>query len=237
MLFQSWNVSTWLHWPFDPEVVARRLPPGLELDTFDGRAWVGLVAFVIENQRPAGMPRIPWMSRAQETHLRTYVTAPDGRSGSYFIYLENGLLPAVLAGRAGFFLRYAWDRMELVRRGDAVEYRGRRVVPPRTEHDLRVEVGQPYRAEELSTLDHFVTAQWILFTRYGPRLSAVLVDHPRWPLWRARVEHLEEGLFRAAGLPPPDTEPLVHFSPGVDARIAFPRLVRPAERRASGDRR
>ncbi len=30
------------HWSVDPAVVAARLPRGLELDTRDGQAWVGV---------------------------------------------------------------------------------------------------------------------------------------------------------------------------------------------------
>ncbi|HWC31582.1 MAG TPA: DUF2071 domain-containing protein, partial [Actinomycetota bacterium] len=98
-LYQSWNVATWLHWPYDPAAISHVVPDGLELDTFEGNAYVGLVPFVIENQRLAGTPAIPWLSRARETHLRTYVTAPDGARGSYFFYLENERLAAVLGGR------------------------------------------------------------------------------------------------------------------------------------------
>lgn len=226
MLHQSWNVATWIHWPYDPAAVSHVVPEGLELDTFEGRAWVGLVPFLIENQRAPGTPALPWVSRARETHLRTYVTAPDGRSGSWFFYLENSLLPAVVAGRAVFFLPYMWSRMSLERRGETVEYRGRRLAPPGTEHRVVVEAAEPYADEELGGLDVFLTAQWILYTRYGRRLAAVPVEHPPWPLRRARLRGLQQDLLEAAGLPPPQGDPLVHFSAGVDSLIGFPRLVR-----------
>jgi uncharacterized protein len=227
MLFQSWNECTWLHWPYDPDLVQRLLPAGLEVDTFEGRAWVGLVPFIIENQRLPGMPPLPWLGTAQETHIRTYVTAPDGRGGSYFVYLENERLPGVITGRTAFFLRYVWSRMSLDRRDDIVEYRGKRLVPPGARHEIVVETGRPYAGPEVGNLDHFVTAQWILFTKYGPRLAAVPVEHPPWPLRRAEVRSLHlEGIFESTGLPPPEGDPLVHYSPGVDARIGFPRLVR-----------
>jgi uncharacterized protein YqjF (DUF2071 family) len=225
MLLQDWKLSTWIHWPYDPGTVAQVVPPGLELDTFDGRAWVGLVAFAIEGQRPPVAPALPWLSQAYETHLRTYVTAPDGRSGSWFFYLENSLLPGVAIGRAGFFLNYHWSRIELRRRDGVLEYRGARRLPPGTKHDIRVQVGEPYRPGEPTDLDLFVTAQWILFTRYWRRLAAVPVEHPPWPLRKARLVHLEENLLASAGLPPPASEPLVHFSPGVHSRIGRPRLV------------
>jgi uncharacterized protein len=227
ILYQSWNASTWLHWPYDPDVVQARLPDGLEVDTFEGTAWVGLVPFIIENQRVPGMPALPWISTAQETHIRTYVTGPDGRGGAYFLYLENDRLPGVITGRAAFFLKYVWASMSIERRDDVVAYRGRRLLPPGASHEIEVETGRPYAEPELGNLDLFVTAQWILFTKYGPRLAAVPVEHPPWPLRRAELRTLRiEGVFESAGLPPPEGDPLVHYSPGVDSRIGFPRLVR-----------
>src|SRR5260221_13411917 len=46
---QTWKRLTFLHWPYDPTLVHRLLPTGLELDTFDDAAWIGLVPFEIHN--------------------------------------------------------------------------------------------------------------------------------------------------------------------------------------------
>lgn len=226
ILHQSWNRCTWLHWDYEPAAIQGLLPEGLEVDTWEGRAWVGLVPFVIEDQHPAGLPRLPWLSTAHETHFRTYCTARDGTSGSYFVYLENDLLPGVAAGRLGFRLNYVWSSLRMRRQGDLVTYRGRRLVPPGAAHEIRVRVGKPYAEGELSAVEHFVTAQWVLFTKYGPRLAAVHVEHPPWPIYRATLLGIEGNLFEAAGVPRPVGEPMVHFSPGVRSKIAFPRWVR-----------
>ena len=42
---QRWDRLTFLHWRFQPADVARLLPDGLEVELFDGAAWVGLVPF------------------------------------------------------------------------------------------------------------------------------------------------------------------------------------------------
>jgi uncharacterized protein YqjF (DUF2071 family) len=48
------------------------------------------------------------------------------------------------------------------------------------------------------------------------------VHHSPYPLAAASVAEIEEGLFRANGLPPSVGKPLYsHFSPGVDVEI-FP---------------
>ena len=74
-------------------------------------------------------------------------------------------------------------------------------------------------------LDHFLTARFRLYTMIAGRGAAADAEHPSWPLVRARLLDLEDDLVAAAGLPPPDQPPLVHFSPGVAVRIGRWRLV------------
>jgi uncharacterized protein YqjF (DUF2071 family) len=40
------------------------------------------------------------------------------------------------------------------------------------------------------------------------------VEHEPWPLHRATVRQLDGNLIEAAGLPVPEGEPVVHWSPG-----------------------
>ena len=81
LLLQDWNQLTFLHWSYDPSIVRRLLPQGLELDTFEGKAWVGLVPFLIERTRPLLVPPVPWLSTFPETNVRTYVRGPGGGTG------------------------------------------------------------------------------------------------------------------------------------------------------------
>ena len=54
----------------------------------------------------------------------------------------------------------------------------------------------------------------------GPVLARSTVEHEPWPLHRATVRELDSNLVTAAGLPAPEGEPLVHWSPGVRTRIS-----------------
>ena len=62
---------TFLHWSFPPEEVDRLLPPGLLLDTFDDRAWVGLTLFEVHGFRAGPLPPVPGLSSYPETNVRT----------------------------------------------------------------------------------------------------------------------------------------------------------------------
>jgi uncharacterized protein YqjF (DUF2071 family) len=41
VMYQSWSCLAFLHWSYEPRVLARLLPGGLRPHAFDGRAWVG----------------------------------------------------------------------------------------------------------------------------------------------------------------------------------------------------
>ena len=225
-MLQRWTDLSFVHWAYDPDVVRSLVPANLEIDTFDGAAWVGLIPFRLGIRRP-GVPYLPWLSSFPETNLRTYVVGPDGRRGIWFLSLDAARLSAVVAARTSYRLPYMWARADMRRRGNTVRYRGGRRWPGRgsAEYDLTIDVGEPLRG--LSELDRFLTARWHLFSPGKLRLPPTRLDlvrttvaHLPWPLCAARVEHLEETVLDAAGLPRPRTEPIALFSPGVSTRFA-----------------
>ena len=224
ILRQRWERLTYLHWALDPAAVQQLLPPGLTADTWDGAAWVGLVPFYMRVATPAGQ-RVPWVSNFCETNIRTYVRDGDGRRGIWFFSLDASRLGAVLVARATpYRLPYFWSTMRLGQRGNELAYLTRRHWPrpaPVTSR-VRVTVGDPIPADQVSGLEHFLTARWMLFSVTGGRRTAARVCHQRWPLHRATAQVVDDQLLTATGLPAPDGEPLVHYSPGVDVAIGRP---------------
>ena len=104
-----------------PDLIRPFIPAGLELDTFDKAAWVGLVPFEIYDF--PGIPHFP------ETNLRTYVVGPDGSRAVWFFSLEAARLPAVLGARIGYHFPYFWANMGVKSQGAAIHYRSGRHWP------------------------------------------------------------------------------------------------------------
>ncbi|MFB6169515.1 MAG: DUF2071 domain-containing protein, partial [Haloarculaceae archaeon] len=56
LLSMEWRDVLFAHWPVDPAVVDSHLPDALAVDTVEGRAWLGVVAFVMGDIRPRFSP-------------------------------------------------------------------------------------------------------------------------------------------------------------------------------------
>ncbi|MCU1376172.1 MAG: hypothetical protein JWO68_3458 [Actinomycetia bacterium] len=218
-----WDELTFLHWRYEPEAVQRLLPDGLTVETFDGSAWVGLVPFFLKVGLP-GVPSAPWASRFAETNVRTYVRGRDGETGIWFFSLDAARLGAVVVARATYRLPYFWSKMAVERTGSTISYSCRRRWPgPRgAVSEAVIDVGEPFRPDELGELDHYLTARWALFSAPRSGLRHARAFHDPWPLQRGRVLDLHDELVPAAGLPAPEEEPLMHHSRSVEVRIGWP---------------
>jgi uncharacterized protein len=229
-MYQTWSWLSFLHWSYDPAVVQRLLPTSLEVQTFQGQAWVGVTPFLLEDLRTPVGPALPWFTSFPETNVRTYVVGPDGREGLWFFSLDAGRLEPVLVARSTYALPYMWSAMTVERDGPVVRYRSRRRWPGPTlaASSVTLEVGDRLGPGELGPFDHYLTARWQLYTTLGPLLARSTVEHEPWPLYQAVVRELDTDLVTAAGLPDPTGEPVVHWSPGVRTRISGLRPLRRA---------
>jgi uncharacterized protein YqjF (DUF2071 family) len=209
-----WCDLAFLHWAVEPAVVRPHLPAGLELDTFDGKAWIGIVPFRMEEVRVRFSPSIPGISAFPELNVRTYVRA-GGRSGVWFFSLDAASRVAVRGARRLFNLPYYDARMSVERRGDGIDYTSRRVhadAPPAEFVASYTPAGDVYQAK-LGTLDHFLVERYCLFaaSRRG-ELGYLDVHHHPWPLQPATLRIETNTMMEAAGIQLPAEPPLAHFA-------------------------
>jgi uncharacterized protein YqjF (DUF2071 family) len=223
IMLHRWDQLTFLHWSFDPPAVQRLLPAWLEVETFEDRAWVGLVPFFMRVTTPADRG-VPWASSFCETNVRTYVRDGEGRTGIWFFSLDAARFGAVAVARATYRLPYFWSDMELDAEPDAIRYDCRRRWPGPRGAVSRVQLGlgAPFEPAELTERDHYLTARWTMFASSGDWRRFARAWHEPWVLRRAEVVDLHDELVPAAGLPEPVDAPLVHHSAGVKVRIGRP---------------
>lgn len=216
-MLQRWRWLTFLHWRYEPERIRRLVPEQVVLDTFDGAAWIGLTPFLLTDLRLPFGPALPWLSRFPETNVRTYVRGPDGERGVWFFTLEADRVAAVLGARLSYRLPYRWADMQVKTTASCVEYRSARNWPfGSAETDIAIEPGEKFSPDNF---DNFLTARYRLYTMVGARLGFAQIEHPPWPLQRARVLRLDQNLIERSGVPPTSGEPTVRFSADLEVRI------------------
>lgn len=212
---QRWRNLAFLHWEVEPATLEQRLPAGLTLDLFEGRAFVGVVPFAMEGVRPSWSPiAFDFL----ETNVRTYVHR-DGRDPAVFFFsLDAASWLAVQAARIGWGLPYFHAEMSMVTRSNGTRYETRRRA-----HDavLQVdwEVGEEIGPSRPGTLEHFLLERYLLFSQKGDALLKGQVHHPPYPAWNATIASCTCTLLEAADLPGEGAPDLVHYSPGVDVEV------------------
>ena len=226
VLSMRWRDGVFCHWPVEPEVVGGRLPDGLEVATFEGKAYLGVVPFVMEAIRPRGIPARIGRS-FPELNLRTYVER-GGDPGVYFFSLDADDRLSVALARRAFQLPYYRARMRFERRGERIEIRSQRTtegVPPAS-FDATVEVGREYRPVERGSLEGFLVENYRFVTESDRgRLYAGEIDHEPWRLAPADVTIRENGLFAANGFEGREDEPICHHAKPLEVSAERIRVV------------
>src|SRR5215211_3970667 len=156
-MMQTWGKLLFLHWRVPAGLLRPLVPAGLEIDLFDGSAWVGMTPFTMWGIRPPLLPALPLVSRSHELNVRTYVHR-DGIPGVWFLSLDASNALAVLGARLAFHLPYFHARMRLDEAGSAIRFSSRRAHPraPRAALEAEWSRGEPLGEARPDTLDFFL---------------------------------------------------------------------------------
>lgn len=230
---QRWADLLFLHWSVPVDALRPLVPAELEIDTHEGRAYVGLVPFTMTGVRPVGLPAIKRLSDFHEVNVRTYVHNHGRNPGVWFFSLDAANAVAVRLARGLWHLAYHFAAISLQRPdGPAtarVEYRSQRLWPGPLPAGCALEyepAGMP-KAATPGTLEYFLAERYILYARRGRTLYEGRVHHSPYPLQTANVLRLEESLLNASGIVKPDVPPLTHYAAEVRVKIFPIRRVRP----------
>jgi uncharacterized protein len=228
--YQVWSDLLFAHWRVPVELLRPLIPRELEIDTFEGDAWLGLVPFHMSGVRPAWVPALPFVSDFHETNIRTYVHFEGREPGVWFLSLDAACRIAVEVARWKWHLNYFRSEMELVRDGDNVRYGSRRIdgrSPRRAEVDISATIGgalnpEPGISVEPGTLEHFLVERYVLYANdHRGRLLRGKVHHLPYPLRSAEIVSCRQTLASAAEVPVSGQPDHVLFSEGVTVDI-FP---------------
>ena len=221
---QIWQHLAFLHWPVARDAIARLLPPGLDVDVFDGAAYVGIVPFTIPLTRTArlGAPMAPAF---HEINLRTYVHRGGRDPGVWFFSLDATSRLAVAGARLAYGLPYFHADITLAETGAAVDYRSRRRRSPAA-FAARYQPTDPVAPAAPGSLEFFLAERYLLYSAPGRGLRTARVHHTPYPLQVAAAADVEQTLTSVAGLPACAGPPaLIHYAREVDVAIFSPRRL------------
>ena len=185
----AWKHAVFIHYSVDPAALQPQVDYPLE--TFDGRAYVSLVALTLRNMRLAAGG--PPMTTHGFLNVRTYL---PGR-GIYFLaeWLPHPL--CVLLGPRLYGLPYRLGKLDYHHEGkihgsvvgEAGALRYRATSPP----------DRPLHPAEPGSLPHFLVERYTAFTERAGRRRLFRVNHPPWNLAPLDLDVTDDSLLNATG--------------------------------------
>ncbi|MBI3820700.1 MAG: DUF2071 domain-containing protein [Planctomycetes bacterium] len=216
---QTWHDLLFAHWRVDAAALAPMLPPALELETFDGSAWFGVVPFGMRGVRIRGLPEIPGTSAFLELNVRTYVRMRGANSpprpGVWFFSLDAANRLAVLTARRWFQLPYFFARMNMQKNDAAIVYESIR----HDSHGAEAEFRGGYSPEgnvyhsAAGSIEHWLTERYCLYSADARgRLHCGEIHHAPWPLQNARCSIQSNTMAAPHGVSLARDPDLLHFA-------------------------
>jgi uncharacterized protein len=221
---QSWCSLLFAHWPVAIDAVRANVPAELELDLYDGRAWISITPFEVQGTRPRGALPPPVLSRFPELNVRTYVTVA-GRPGIWFFSLDAASALAVAAARTLYRLPYFRARMRIDGADGQFSYLSARSDPRGGEAAFRARYrpGGGHRHAAPGSLEAWLVERYRLYTVDGGRVYAADIHHRPWTLQDAEADIEANTMTAPLGIDL-DGDPLVQYAARQD--VVFWPLVR-----------
>ena len=219
---QRWINLLFLHWMVPVSQLRPLVPSSLQLDTFEGNAYVGLIPFSIRGARLPMTPPLPFVSTFDEVNVRTYVHIGGRDPGVFFFTLDASSPLAVRLARAWFHLPYRDADISVVQLqpfGTGFDYTTKRRGDSSTGMHVIYQPEGDVRNAQPGSLEHFLLERYILYAATRDALYQGRVHHAPYPVRDAAVRLLDETMLRACNVMRPTGTPIVHYSRGVDVEI------------------
>ena len=211
---QTWRDLLFAHWPVAPAVLRPLIPTQLELETFGGNAWVGVVPFELSSLTARRAHNRLSLS-FPELNVRTYVTWQD-RPGVWFFSLDAASLLAVRGARAAYSLPYYWATMSIGVEDGWISYRSQRRGRTTARFSGRYRPTGPVIESASASLERWLTARYCLYTTNSAgQLLRAEINHDPWRLQPAEAEFTMNTMASAQGIHLTGS-PLLHFARRTD---------------------
>jgi uncharacterized protein YqjF (DUF2071 family) len=180
-----------LNYEIDPAVLIPYVPSGTEIDSFQGKTYVSMVAFLFQDTRVLGMP-IPFHCNFEEINLRFYVrydSQGELRRGVVFV---REIVPRAMIALVARWL-FEEKYIALPTRHTVSYGAGHDRNPTQVSYSWKFRgrwnsisvnpVGEAYKLIDGSE-EEFITEHYWGYTKHKDGTSSEYrVEHPRWKIW------------------------------------------------------
>ena len=204
--YQEWNDAIFLHWEVACDLIQPFLPKGIELDVLNGKTWVSLVAFNMNNIGIRSLPKLPHISDFHEINIRVYVIC-NSKPSVYFLNMEGSKRSSCKVLKALSKFPYRHSKMKR----NSFSYTSSN----KKETDWFY---TEYRLENSPVIkdetDNWLTERYATFQDYKNQIIEYDVHHVPWPMQAIKIKKLEVNYPRFHHIinNQPDR---VHYSKGV----------------------
>lgn len=207
-LTATWRYLVMLNYEVDPEVLRPLVPPGTELDTWEGKTFASMVGFRFLDTRVRGLA-VPFHQNFDEVNLRFYVRhqGPEGwRRGVVFV---KEIVPRLAIATVARVL-YNEPYVALPMRHKVEMVNAEHGTPGRLEYAWRAGGRWQYlaaksrgvpQASAPGSQEEFITEHYWGYTlQRDGGCAEYRVAHPRWSVWQVDGVELDcdvRGLYGA----------------------------------------
>ena len=217
---QYWGKLLFMHWAIEAELLRPLIPAQLSIDTFDGKAWIGVVPFTMWGIRASFLPAIPGTSAFHELNVRTYVHF-KGLPGVWFFSLDAASRMAVWGARQFYYLPYFNAEMSFAQFGNSVKYHSQRndARGAPAQLDAAWTIGEPLAQAHPGSLEFFLTERYCLYAHHREQLYRSRIFHEPWPLRSATLDSYQSTMVGSLGIEEPKGEPRLHYAESIAVNI------------------
>lgn len=207
-----------MHWEVDPELLLVHLPDDVELDLFEGKAYVGTIPFEMMNVRPRWFFSVPFVSNFPEFNIRTYVIR-DGKPGVFFLTLDAQSRITCFHAPRSYGLPYRYAQCTLAVTNDTYAWSSRRKSDGVMLKGSCKATGDATTAQQ-GTLEYFLFERYCLYTVHKGIVHRAYTQHNPWVFRPAQASIEINSLTESyeLGITSPLKPDHVHLSEGVSVR-------------------
>jgi len=187
-LSARWEYLAMFNYAVDPHILQKHLPPGTEIDYYDGKALVSIVGFLFNDTRVSGI-RWPFHVNFEEANLRYYIKRFDGTQWKRGVGFVSEIVPKPLVANMANLLyneHYSTAKMghRIIEKPDSlfVEYSWKKRNQLR--NVLQINAVPELQDIEISSEEEFIFEHYFGYNKFnGTSTVEYAVQHPRWKVY------------------------------------------------------